>query len=167
MGRPRLFFSDHYCFCFHPRSVRKVLARLKYSVPLYKAGIGFSILTEEYLTFQTVSPINHPYRDATHISIVASPLALFCRIVLPVLHFLNNLHVELFAILLIINSLRGYLKVRLPIFSCNLSLTFLTNMLCISALDDTRRARLFSFSLSAIPNCIGNYLYNCYLVEKT
>ena len=57
-----------------PRSqtVRKVLARLKYSVPIYKARSGFSILTEEYLTFQTVSPITNPYRDATHISIVAS-----------------------------------------------------------------------------------------------
>ena len=39
-----------------PQAVRKVLARLKYSVPLYKARSGFSILTEEYLTFQTVSP---------------------------------------------------------------------------------------------------------------
>ena len=39
-----------------PQTVRKVLARLKYSVPLYKAKSGFSILTEEYLTFQTVSP---------------------------------------------------------------------------------------------------------------
>ena len=42
-----------------PRSqtVRKVLARLKYSVPIYKARSEFSILTEEYLTFQTVSPL--------------------------------------------------------------------------------------------------------------
>ena len=39
-----------------PQTVRKVLTRLKYSVPLYKAESGFSILTEEYLTFQTVSP---------------------------------------------------------------------------------------------------------------
>ena len=39
-----------------PQAVRKVLARLKYSVPLYKAESGFSILTEEYLTFQTGSP---------------------------------------------------------------------------------------------------------------
>ena len=130
-----------------PQAVLKVLARLKYSVPLYKARSGFSILTEEYLTFQTVSPINHPYRDATHISIVASPLALFCRIVVFAVHFLNNLHVELLAILLIINSLRGHMKVRLPIFSCNLSLAFLANMLCISVLDNTRRARLFSFFL--------------------
>ena len=38
------------------KTVRKVLARLKYSVPLYKAESGLSILTEEYLTFQTVSP---------------------------------------------------------------------------------------------------------------
>ena len=47
-----------------PRSqtVRKVLARLKYSVPIYKARSGFSILTEEYLTFQTVSlSVNLPY----------------------------------------------------------------------------------------------------------
>lgn len=90
-------------------------------------------------------PINHPYKDATHISIVASPLALFCRIVLPALHFLNNLHVGLSAILLIIKSLREYIKVMLPIYSCNLSLTFLANMLCISVLDDTRRDRLFNF----------------------
>ena len=34
-----------------PQTVRKVLVRLK-----YKARSGFSILTEEYLTFQTVSP---------------------------------------------------------------------------------------------------------------
>ncbi len=80
-----------------------------------------------------------------------------CRIVLPALRFLNNLHVELLAILLIINSLRGYMKVRLPIFSCNLSLTFLANMLCVSVLDDTRRARLFNFFPSAIPNYIGKY----------
>ena len=89
-----------------------------------------------------------------------------CRIQVLAVHFLNNLHVELLAILLIINSLRGHMKVRLPIFSCNLSLAFLANRLCISILDDTRKARLFNFSLSAIPNCIGNYLYNCYLVEK-
>lgn len=81
--------------------------------------------------------------------------------------FLNNLHVGLSVILLIINSLREYMKVRLPIFSCNLPLTFLANMLCISVLDDTHKARLFNFSLSARPNCIGNYLYNCYFVEKT
>ena len=44
------------------QTVRKVLARLKYSVPIYKARSGFSILTEEYLTFQTVSPsVNLPY----------------------------------------------------------------------------------------------------------
>ena len=39
-----------------PQAVLKVLARLKYSVQLYKAKSGFSILTEECLTFQTVSP---------------------------------------------------------------------------------------------------------------
>lgn len=81
--------------------------------------------------------------------------------------FLNNLHVGFSVILLIINSLREYMKVRLPIFSCNLSLTLLANMLCISVLDDTHKARLFKFFPSAIPNYIGNYLYNCYLVEKT
>lgn len=81
--------------------------------------------------------------------------------------FLNNLHVGLSVILLIINSLREYMKVRLPIFSCNLPLAFLANMLCISVLDDTHKARLFNFFPSARPNCIGNYLYNCYLVEKT
>lgn len=39
--------------------VLKVLARLKYSVHLYKAKSGFSILTEECLTFRTVSPKTH------------------------------------------------------------------------------------------------------------
>ena len=39
-----------------PQTVRKVLTRLKYSVLLYKAESGFSILTEEYLTFLTGSP---------------------------------------------------------------------------------------------------------------
>ena len=37
------------------QTVRKVLARLKYPVPLYKARSGFSILTEECLTFRTTS----------------------------------------------------------------------------------------------------------------
>lgn len=75
--------------------------------------------------------------------------------------FLNNLHVGLSVILLIINSLREYIKVRLPIFSCNLPLAFIANMLCISVLDDTHKARLFNFFPSVRPNCIGNYLYNC------
>ena len=39
-----------------PQTVRKVLARLKYSVPIYKAESGFSILTEECLTVRTISP---------------------------------------------------------------------------------------------------------------
>ena len=34
-----------------PQAVRKVLARLKYSVPLYKARSGFWILSEGCLTF--------------------------------------------------------------------------------------------------------------------
>ena len=39
------------------QAVRKVLARLKHSVPLFnKARSGFSILTEECLTLQTTSP---------------------------------------------------------------------------------------------------------------
>ena len=41
---------------FPPQTVRKVLARLKYPVPLHKARSGFSILTEECLTFRTTSP---------------------------------------------------------------------------------------------------------------
>ena len=41
---------------YPPQTVRKVLARLKYSVPIYKAESGFSILTEECLTFRTISP---------------------------------------------------------------------------------------------------------------
>ena len=40
-----------------PQTVRKVLARPKYPVPLYKAKSGFSILTEECLTFRTTSPV--------------------------------------------------------------------------------------------------------------
>ena len=39
-----------------PKTARKVLARLKYPVPLHKARSGFSILTEECLTFRTTSP---------------------------------------------------------------------------------------------------------------
>ena len=41
-----------------PQTIRKVLARLKYSVPLYKSRSGFSILTEECLTFRTTSREN-------------------------------------------------------------------------------------------------------------
>ena len=40
-----------------PQTVRKVLARLKYPVPLCKARSGLSILTEECLTFRTISPV--------------------------------------------------------------------------------------------------------------
>ena len=46
---------------FPPQAVLKGLARLKYSVPLYKAKSGFSILTEECLTFETVSSTNQCY----------------------------------------------------------------------------------------------------------
>ena len=38
------------------QAVRKVLVRLKYSVPLSKAESEFAIVTEECLTFRTVSP---------------------------------------------------------------------------------------------------------------
>ena len=38
------------------QAVRKLLARLKHSVPLYKDRSGFSILTEECLTFRMTSP---------------------------------------------------------------------------------------------------------------
>lgn len=38
-----------------PQAVLKVLARLKYSVPLYKTEDEFLILAEECLTFETVS----------------------------------------------------------------------------------------------------------------
>lgn len=44
-----------------PQAVLKVLARPKYSVPLYKAKSGFSILTGECLTFETVSPTSQCY----------------------------------------------------------------------------------------------------------
>ena len=40
-----------------PQTVRKVLARLKYPVLLCKARSGFSILTEECLTFRTASQV--------------------------------------------------------------------------------------------------------------
>ena len=49
---------------YPPKAARKVLARPKYSAPLYKARSGFSILTEECLTFQIVSPSDS---SATHI----------------------------------------------------------------------------------------------------
>ena len=43
-----------------PQTVRKAHARLNYPVPLYKARSGFSILTEECLTFRTISPVIGP-----------------------------------------------------------------------------------------------------------
>ena len=49
-----------------PQTVRKVLARLKYPVPLYKARSGFSILTEECLTFRTTSRENLSPADTSH-----------------------------------------------------------------------------------------------------
>ena len=49
-----------------PQTVRKVPARLKYSVPLYKARSGFSILIEECLTFRTVSPERKTGRKFHH-----------------------------------------------------------------------------------------------------
>ena len=51
---------------FRPSShqaVRKVLVRLKYSVPLSKAESGFAIVTEECLTFRTVSPSRQTIRS--------------------------------------------------------------------------------------------------------
>ena len=44
----------------HTQTVQKVLARLKYPVPPYKARSRFSILTEECLTFRTISPVIGP-----------------------------------------------------------------------------------------------------------
>ena len=58
------FWVILYRFSTPLQTARKVLARPKYSVPLYKARSGFSILTEEYLTFLTVSPTDS---SATHI----------------------------------------------------------------------------------------------------
>ena len=53
----KIFGSSSIWFSTH-KTARKVLEKLKYSVVhLYKARSGFSILTEEYLTFQTVSPL--------------------------------------------------------------------------------------------------------------
>ena len=50
-------FLGHPLFVFYPpKTVRKVLARLKYSEPLYKVRSEFSILAEEYLTFQIDLP---------------------------------------------------------------------------------------------------------------
>ena len=47
--------------CGYPQAVLKVLARPKYSVPLYKANSEFLILAEECLTFETVSSTNQCY----------------------------------------------------------------------------------------------------------
>ena len=44
-----------------PQAVLKVLARPKYSVPLYKTKSEFLILAEECLTFETVSSTNQCY----------------------------------------------------------------------------------------------------------
>ena len=59
-------FLGHPLSVFYPplQTVREVLARLKYSAPVYKARSGFSILTEECLTFQTGSPTDS---SSTHI----------------------------------------------------------------------------------------------------
>ena len=50
-----------------PQTVRKVLARLKYPVPLYKDRSGFSILTEECLTFRTTSRENLSPAGTSHL----------------------------------------------------------------------------------------------------
>ena len=47
-----------------PQAVLKVLARPKYSVPLYKANSEFLILAEECLTFETVSPSDPERRNS-------------------------------------------------------------------------------------------------------
>ena len=57
LGHPLLVF-------YPPKAARKVLARPKYSAHLYEARSGISILTEEYLIFQTVWPTDS---SATHI----------------------------------------------------------------------------------------------------
>lgn len=44
-----------------PQAVLKVLARLKYSVLLYKTEDEFLILADECLTFETVSSTNQCY----------------------------------------------------------------------------------------------------------
>ena len=51
--------------------------------PLYKARSGFSILTDEYLTFQTVSP-NNPDTQVVRLNPILSCLNLFCE------HFCNS-----------------------------------------------------------------------------
>ena len=60
----KFFGSSSIWFSTPLQTARKVLARPKYSVHLYKARSGFSILTEEYLTFQIVSSTDS---SATHI----------------------------------------------------------------------------------------------------
>ena len=51
------------------QAVRKVIARLKYSTPLYKARSKFSVLTEECFTFRTTAPKpNAPQKHQTKIT---------------------------------------------------------------------------------------------------
>ena len=59
----------------------------------------------------------------------------------------DNLQVSFRLILLIINELWRFLKVRLPIFSCNLALAFRAKALSVSAFCRLFSCRLFHFWL--------------------
>ena len=61
--------------------------------------------------------------------------------------FSNNLQVCFLLILLIINGLWRFLKVRLPIFSCNLALAFRAKTLSVSSFCRLFSCRLFHFWL--------------------
>ena len=61
--------------------------------------------------------------------------------------FSNNLLVGFLWMSLIINGLWRFLKVRLPIFSCNLALAFRAKALNVSAFCSLFKCRLFHFWL--------------------
>ena len=58
-------------------------------------------------------------------------------------NFSNNLHVDVLWMLLIVNWLWRSVKARLPIFSCNLALGLIANVLCVSVLCYSPKCRLF------------------------
>ena len=80
--------SPAFFISIGPQTIRKVLTRLKYSAPLYKAGIRFRILTEECLTFRTVSHVIYQFSkqhwsEATHqahrrLTVISLTSALHC-----------------------------------------------------------------------------------------
>ena len=60
-------------------------------------------------------------------------------------NFSNNLHVDILWMLLIVNWLQEFMRARLPIFSCNLALALIANVLCINVLYYSCKCRLFYF----------------------